>query len=111
MAGPIFAVIVCATALTVGSFPARSAQTIPVAGLDQQAMTREGCIANGAAGRGRCPRTPTSGAAGLDEQCEDAINLQQRTCMLEALEAQHSKAPHPEALASEPLPPTTERPR
>jgi hypothetical protein len=106
MARSITVVIICGIALTVSNLPAQSARTEPVAGMDRQAMTRESCIASGAAGRVRCPRIPVSGAEGRDERCEDAINLQQRVCMLEALEALH-----PKALERKPIPMTAEQPR
>ena len=87
--------ILCGIALTASNLAVQSAQPQPVTPLDEHAIARQGCIATGAAGRVRCPD--------LDDRCEDAINLQQRVCMIEALEALHSsaldkKAPPPGAV-------------
>jgi hypothetical protein len=60
-------------------------------------ITRESCIAAGAADRARCQVQAKAKPAGKDSagQCEEATNMQQRMCMLDVLERLHPEAIRP----------------
>jgi hypothetical protein len=55
----------------------------------QLTMTNEGCAAAAAVNRARCLRPANVAGDQSQVQCEDAINLRQRICMIEVLEALH----------------------
>jgi hypothetical protein len=52
-------------------------------------MTRESCIATGAADRARCQLQAKTSGKDAGGQCEEATNMQQRMCMLDVLEKLH----------------------
>ena len=76
--------------LTCGIFAwsctTRAAQSASETLAPQQAMTNEGCAAIAATDRAQCRKLTKVGAE-RKRQCEDTVNLRQRVCMIEVLEA------------------------
>jgi hypothetical protein len=85
----IIAVVTCGIAFAVSGFPVQAAQTTPDAGDPRPSISRQSCTVTAATDRIRCKAAAKPSAEERDAQCEDAINLQQRICMLEVLEALH----------------------
>jgi hypothetical protein len=86
------AVIAYAVTSVLGSLAAQAAQ-IPPEPVAAQKATLQSCTATAVADRGRCRDAALPLAQERDVPCEDAINQQQRTCMLEVLEGLHPNAP------------------
>ena len=57
----------------------------------QHVMTNEGCAATAAGDRAQCGKLAKVGEE-RKRQCEDTVNLRQRVCMIEVLEALHPDA-------------------
>jgi hypothetical protein len=96
--------ITCAIALALSGLAARAAQAEPDTVPPLQAMTNGGCVATAATDRVRCDKLARPGVEGPDQRCEDAINLQQRICMLQVLEGLHPGAPAQNSPLTETLP-------
>ena len=64
----------------------RAAQVASEAVAPQPVMTNEGCAATAAADRAQCRKLAKVGEE-RKMQCEDAVNLRQRVCMIEVLVA------------------------
>jgi hypothetical protein len=69
----------------------RAAQLASETVTPQQVMTNEGCAATAAADRAQCRKLAKVGEE-RKRQCEDIVNLRQRVCMIEVLEALHRDA-------------------
>jgi hypothetical protein len=91
------AMFTCAVAFAASTSFAPAADGDGLAAPREQPMTRESCIAAGAVDRARCQVQAKAKAAGKDSdgQCEEAMNLQQRMCMLDVLERLHPGATRP----------------
>jgi hypothetical protein len=65
-------------------------------------MTNESCAATAAADRAQCRKLAKVGQE-RKRQCEDAVNLRQRVCMIEVLEALHPDAARTPAGQNQPF--------
>jgi hypothetical protein len=99
VARSLVSAIAYAIASVLGGLSAQAAQIQPESVAAQAAATLQSCTATAVADRGRCRKTAVAGAQERDTPCEDAINQQQRTCMLEVLEALRPNAPRTPAQA------------
>ena len=66
-----------------------AAQPVAEIPAAQVVMTNETCAAAAAANRARCLKPANVARDQSQGQCEDAVNLRQRVCMIEVLEALH----------------------
>jgi len=83
------ALFACVIAFAGGAIAVQAADRDTLEAPREQAMTREGCIAAGAVDRARCPVQAKGTGKDTDGRCEEAMNLQQRMCMLDVLERSH----------------------
>jgi hypothetical protein len=80
----LFYVITCGIFALSGT--TRAAQSASETGAPQKSMTNEGCTAIAATDRAQCRKLAKVGEE-RKRQCEDTVNLRQRVCMIEVLEA------------------------
>ena len=64
----------------------RAAQLASETGAPQQVMTDEDCAVTAATDRAQCRKLAKVGEE-RKRQCEDTVNLRQRVCMIEVLQA------------------------
>ena len=93
MARSIFSVFAYAIALLLDALPAQAEEVLPEAAAAQKVATMQSCTATALADRGLCKKSAVPGPPERNGPCEDVINRQQRTCMIEVLEALSPSAP------------------
>src|SRR3954451_3233083 len=84
-------IVVCSIAygIIVLSSAIQAAQPVSEIPATQLVTTNEACATTAAANRARCLRPANVAGEQSQGQCEDAVNLRQRICMIEVLEALH----------------------
>jgi len=83
--------ILCAIAYAIVALSSttQAAQPVSETPSAQLAMTHESCAAAAATNRARCLKPAKAAVDPSQGECLDAVNMRQRVCMIEVLEALH----------------------